>query len=490
MDAHSANHSGTGLLAIHEPDGEAEEEKASSVSPPLSPPGIPACIASPPLSVLDPLSLHPIASSIGSLPVPASTSSNNPHPTLEEALQVVAEHIHAVGDGVLEPLHPVIAFLCAQIREEEQRSMLSLLILLNAQFDNSDTEDPASQAQDPSIPASDEEPPPYPNSSSSVNFASMVPMPIPALQVSPPSPTLLSPPQLLAHNAESSPFIPNPPSPPPISSETASTPSNPSPTPDEVLQSIIEEIEFSGGTAAAVEEHPVIARICARIHEQEHLPIVDRPMLSACQIVDLSGPCLETCYALPSQDGVDTLGNCYQDYLILHTSLAVSKDETTDTHSGCVTQIGTAFTRFYPLSTPAAMTPDPTDEISDDPDSPLSPFTPIPFWKSNANVNCSFTSDSAIPTPPSTPMSSLDDEEQTTPPSLPPSSESPDPPVSGLQLLASAVTHATQDPYPAPFKTITYISGEPLSPEATSFQTLPSGINPEQDLSFLEDLFL
>ena len=118
------------------------------------------------------------------------------------------------------------------------------------------------------------------------------------------------------------------------------------------------------------------------------------------------------------------------------------------------------------------------------------PSHPFHSWKSTANVNCSFTSDSAIPTPPPTPMSSLDNEEQTTPSSLPPSSESPDPPVSGLQLLASAVTHATQDSYPSPFKTITYISGEPLSPEATSFQTLPSGIDPERDLSFLEDLFL
>jgi Aspartyl protease len=209
---------GTGLLAIHEPDGSVEEEKASSVlhpsspdpapssvpsdipeapdpdisssmdlfiaamtanlqisseaSPtPLSPPGLPAHTTSCPPSIPDPLPSFPITSSTAAPPTSDSTPSHA-RPTLDEALAVVAEHVNAAGDDVLEPLHPAIASLCAQIREEERRSMLELLILLHREMENSEESNepthtcstcqsmPPAMPPDSPILASDDDPPP------------------------------------------------------------------------------------------------------------------------------------------------------------------------------------------------------------------------------------------------------------------------------------------------------------------------------------------
>jgi len=103
-------------------------------------------------------------------------------------------------------------------------------------------------------------------------------------------------------------------------------PPDPNLSADEALQRIIEQVETPGNTAAA-EEHPVIARICARIHEQEGRSFLDRMLLTTSRLVPLSGLNLETCYALPAQEGVDEFGTPYQDYLILHACMVIVGEE-------------------------------------------------------------------------------------------------------------------------------------------------------------------
>ncbi|KIM56441.1 hypothetical protein SCLCIDRAFT_29585 [Scleroderma citrinum Foug A] len=129
--------SGTGLLATLEPEGKAEEEEASSVLHPFIPeapdiasslsvttmiptlqvptascpptsllhPGLPAHISLPPPFVTIPLTPPPVLSPDPLLP-PSIASSistpSNPRITLDEALQVVAEHIEASGTTVLD----------------------------------------------------------------------------------------------------------------------------------------------------------------------------------------------------------------------------------------------------------------------------------------------------------------------------------------------------------------------------------------------------
>ena len=61
----------------------------------------------------------PMPSSICDTPPVPAQASPNPRITLDEALQVVGEHIEAAGDSVIEPLHPAIAYLCDQIHKEE-----------------------------------------------------------------------------------------------------------------------------------------------------------------------------------------------------------------------------------------------------------------------------------------------------------------------------------------------------------------------------------
>ena len=132
---------------------------SNNPDPPSSPPAdLPTCNGSSPPSVPDPLSSHPIAPS-SPPPVPTSAPTNEP-PSLDQALHVVARHIEAVGDNVVEPPHPAIAYLCAQIREEERHSMLNLLIYLHAHLDNSDAEEPAAPAPEPPVSSSDDDPPP------------------------------------------------------------------------------------------------------------------------------------------------------------------------------------------------------------------------------------------------------------------------------------------------------------------------------------------
>ena len=283
------------------------------------------------------------------------------------------------------------------------------------------------------------------NRSLSVNHSFAMPM-IPALQVSAASSTLLAPPGLPDRITSPPPFIPKPLSFHPIPSLThappstpASTPLDPSPTPDDALQSIIEEIEFSGGTATVAKENPLIAHICAKIHEQEHCSFLDLLLLSASHIVDHLGLYLETCYALPAQEGVDTLGNRYQDYLILRTSLTLSCAETTAIPAGHATYRGCAFTRFYPHPcTPVAKTlGSPVPATIEDPDPP--PSCPNPS---------SLTPDMTV-----TPFI-----DQTIPLPI------YEPPISGLQLLASAVECVYEVTHPDPSIPIIYARDSPPSP--------------------------
>ena len=289
-------------------------------------------------------------------------------------LEMCAVDVHAAshtGTGLMATLEPE-----SEMEEESTAPYSSpldpaTLDVLSDQFLD------FPEAPDPS--------PDDPNPSLSVDQSSAMPM-IPALQVSAASSAHLSPPGLPDRITSPPPFIPKPLSFHPIPSLThappstpASTPPDPSPTSDDALQSIIEEIEFSGGTATVAKENPLIAHICAKIHEQEHCSFLDLLLLSASRIVDHLGLYLETCYALPAQEGVDTLGNRYQDYLILRTSLTLSCAETTAIPAGHATYRGCAFTRFYPHPcTPVAKTlGSPVPATIEDPDPP--PSCPNPY---------------------------------------------------------------------------------------------------------------
>jgi len=74
---------------------------SNNPDPPSSPPAdLPTCNGSSSPSVPDPLSSHPIAPSSPPT-VPTSAPANEP-PSLDQALHVVARHIEAVGDNVVE----------------------------------------------------------------------------------------------------------------------------------------------------------------------------------------------------------------------------------------------------------------------------------------------------------------------------------------------------------------------------------------------------
>ena len=129
---------------------------ASASATPLLPPGC-RCYDTPSLPCLQ--SSLPIPSSICDTPSIPAQASLNSRITLDEALQVVGEHIEAAGDSVIEPLHPAIAYLCDQIHKEEQRTILQLLIFLHSQLDISDTE-AEEDHPDHAVPMPDPDPPP------------------------------------------------------------------------------------------------------------------------------------------------------------------------------------------------------------------------------------------------------------------------------------------------------------------------------------------
>ena len=175
---------------------------------------------SPPCSQSSP----PIPSSNCDTPSIPAHASPNPRITLDEALQVVGEHIEAAGNSVIEPLHPSIAYLYDQIHKEERCTILQLLIFLHSQLDVSDTEaeeDPPDHAvpmSDPTPPDVEEDPDPPP--AYSVDSS---PTPIPnSLHAPDPAPTCpISPIFVFSQDGElravyptssnAGPFAPDPP---------------------------------------------------------------------------------------------------------------------------------------------------------------------------------------------------------------------------------------------------------------------------------------
>ena len=160
--------------------------------------------------------------------------------------------------------------------------------------------------------------------------------------------------------------------------------------------------------------------------------------------MDFSGLHLETCYARPAQEGVDSLGTCYQDYLILHTSLALTNAETAS--SGYATYHGAAFIQFYPHP-PSVMTPESSIHDSD-PTPPAPPDDPDP--------------------PPAYSGDSLST-------SIPDSSHALDSDARLTQPAASTAGPYANDPFSVPNATL---------------QTFPSKATSEGDQSFRRDSFL